>query len=503
MNIAERNAIIKTAFQMTMGEGKTIVQKPVTIGVYHTASFDPRKASIHPRFLTRHIGIFGATGTGKTTTAASIVSRLSCPVIVLDAKGDLGCLGDVKAPWDGCQMSVSDLGADLLQRALDLSPAQAGVLEIALAWAEDTGQPCHNLTDLNCILTAMVEADLTDYGLVSTASVAAVQRSILRLRRAAPWAFGKGSFDPRDCSGRTVIHAPDLAAVPGLYAAFASHLLETVYRGLGEVGDAGAAGLAIMVDEAHLLFQDAPPAVTRRLEQIVRLIRSKGVCLIFVSQSPADLPPAILGQLATRIQHGMRAATPGQQAAVRAAAETMPGTVTQSDILGLGMGQALVSTPDADGAPLPAVKVQVLRGNLPAGRIFSDVPPPRERSISNPPEDTKMQWRMKDGKVVIRFAPIMSPPLASVSLTRSTLPPVDPLVPWPTPRDRMAQARYQADDMVGKIVKDTEMGIEYIDAAVRLDDGSKMYHHVFVRKPLPWYIWTMVAAALVCLGTML
>lgn len=332
-------------------------------------------SQLAPRSLTRHIGIFGATGTGKTTTAVSIVQQLACPVIVLDAKGDLGGLGNVISPWHGAQMSIADLGSDLLRRVLDLSEAQAGALEIALAWAAESGTPCDSLDDLTAVLTQISGlVDVSEYGLVSRLSVAAVQRSILRFRRAAPWAFGPATFDPLSPAGCTVIHSPDLVEQPGLYAAFASHMLETVYRGLGEIGDAGAPGLAIMVDEAHLLFQDAPRAVIQRLEQIVRLIRSKGVALIFVTQSPADLPPAILGQLGTRVQHGLRAATVAQQSAVRAAAETLPGAVKTDDILNLGMGQAFVSALDARGMPTAARLVKIQPG-APLGAVFSDAPP--------------------------------------------------------------------------------------------------------------------------------
>ena len=331
---------------------------------------------IMPRYLTRHIGIFGATGTGKTTTAASIVNQLACPVIVLDAKGDLGGLGRTVAPWQGAQMSVAGIGADLLSRALELSEAQSGVLAIALAWAEDHWDTVETLDDLASVLwlIASGDADVSQYGLASKLSIAAVQRAILRLRRAAPWAFGPKQFNPMTSTGVTVIHAPDLVEQPGLYAAFATQMLDSIYKSLGEIGDAGAAGLVIMVDEAHLLFSDAPRAVIQRLEQIVRLIRSKGVSLIFVTQSPADLPPAIMGQLATRIQHGLRAATVGQQAAVRAAAETMPGEVKAADILSLGMGEALVSTPDARGTPAAAQRVTVQPVPW-QPVIFSDAPP--------------------------------------------------------------------------------------------------------------------------------
>lgn len=343
-------------------------QSPIRIG---------QGVDLQPRSLTRHVGIFGATGTGKTETAKAIVQQLACPVIVLDAKGDLGPQGTVVAPWTGAQMTVSGLGSDLMQRVLDLSPAQSGALEIALAWADDHGRRCHTLDDLRLILSKIVERqiDVSGYGLVSRQSVEAVMRAILRFSRAAPWAFGPSRFGPLDTEGVTVIHAPDLVAVHGLYAAFASHLLRSIYDGLGEIGDSHAPGLAVMIDEAHLLFQDAPQAVVRRLEQIVRLIRSKGVALIFVTQAPADLPPAILGQIGTRIQHGLRGATQQQLQAVKAAADTMPGAVTGADILGLGIGEAYVTTGDAQGIPQPAVRVRIARSRPGSGVIFYDAPP--------------------------------------------------------------------------------------------------------------------------------
>lgn len=382
------------------------LQRSIYIG--HKHHVDPLQAlavNLNPGYLTRHIGIFGATGTGKTTTAASIVKQLACPVIVLDAKGDLGGLGDVVAPWQGAQMPVARLGSDLLRRALDLSEAQSGALEIALAWAEDTGQPCTTLNDLAAILQRMAGADLSRYGLVSLQSVAAVQRAILRFQRAAPWAFGSNEFDPfRTRSDRMVIHAPDLVAVHGLYATFAVRLLEQVYTCLEELGDAGAPGLAILIDEAHLLFQDAPIAVTRRLEQIVRLIRSKGVCLIFVSQAPSDLPSAILGQLATRVQHGLRAGTASQQAAARAAAETMPGDVTAAMILELAMGEAFVSTPDTSGKPMQATLVKVKPVTIP-NRVFPDVPPTQSFSLT-PASREICNHQMQVREIAARLPPV-------------------------------------------------------------------------------------------------
>lgn len=334
-------------------------------------------AAIPHRYLTRHAGIFGATGTGKTTTLGAIAERAPCPVLILDAKGDLASLGDTLLRP---AMRVDALGADLISRALELSEAQAGALAIALAWADDTGRAVATLADLRALLNDALRHDLrADYGLVSAISVTAVQRALLRLERGAPWAFGDSSHDPRDTRGRTVYAAADLTHLPGLYGAFAAHVLDSLYRGLGELGDVAAPGLLVMIDEAHLIFDGAPPAIVRRIEQITRLIRSKGVGLIYVTQSPSDLPAAISGQLATRIQHALRAATPQQQKALRAAAETMPGSITAADILGLETGQAIVSIPDAKGRPLPGQRVAVTRGRLPlhAVELPAPVMPPR------------------------------------------------------------------------------------------------------------------------------
>lgn len=320
-------------------------------------------AAIPYRYLTRHVGIFGATGTGKTTTLGAIAERCPCPVLILDAKGDLESLGDnLLHPV----MRIDAMGADLIARALDLSEAQAGALQIALAWAEDSGRPIVTLGDLRALLNDATHTDLSaSYGLISPVSVSAVQRALLRLERGAAWAFRLQTFDPRDTQGRVVMACADLTALPGLYGAFVAHVLDSLYRGLGELGDVAVPGLMVMIDEAHLVFDGATPAIVRRIEQITRLIRSKGVGLIYVTQAPSDLPHVISGQLATRIQHALRAATPHHHKALKAAAETMPGNVSASDILGLATGQAICSVPDSAGKPLPGRMVPVQRGAVP------------------------------------------------------------------------------------------------------------------------------------------
>ncbi|TGV79829.1 DUF853 family protein, partial [Mesorhizobium sp. M00.F.Ca.ET.158.01.1.1] len=159
-----------------------------------------------------------------------------------------------------------------------------------------------------------------------------------------------------------------------------AHTLERLYSGLGEVGDTAAPGLMVLIDEAHLIFDGATAAIVRRIEQITRLIRSKGVGLIYVTQSPSDLPHIVAGQLATRIQHALRASTPQHHKALKAAAETMPGSINAASILGLATGQAMVSTPDKAGKPLPGRVVAIQRGRLPLHAV--DLPPasvPRQR----------------------------------------------------------------------------------------------------------------------------
>lgn len=318
--------------------------------------------TLPPSALCRHMGIFGATGTGKTNSATLIAQGAVCPVLILDAKGDLLGFGQHLTPWAHANLSVSTMGAAVLSQALNLSEAQAGALSISLTWAGDCGRAVHTLGDLRqLLLDTLTSPAAQRLGLVSPQSVAAVQRAILTLERATPWAFGPCILDARQLTGRNVLQCADLTEEPGLYGAFVADLLTRLYRGLGEIGDPGAAAIMIVIDESHLVFSDAPAGVIRAVEKVVRLIRSKGVSLVFISQSPADLPDSILGQLGSRIQHGLRAGTPRQAMAARAAAETMPGNLVAADVLALGTGQALVSVPGPGGMPEPARRVAVDR----------------------------------------------------------------------------------------------------------------------------------------------
>ena len=310
--------------------------------------------------LTRHVGIFGATGSGKTNSALHLLQSLPVPFLALDAKGDLGA---TIAPRMSCQA----IGPGLMARALDLSEAQSGILGMAYAWADDTAAPLDSLADLRAALAA----DLSPYGLATMASVAACHRAILRIERAAPWLFGTAP-DWRLQRGVVACHL--IADIPGLYGAFAAHVMDSLYRGLGEIGE--GCGLVLMIDESHLLFDGATAGIVRRIDQVTRLIRSKGVGLVYVSQSPEDLPDSVLGQLNSRVQHRLTAATAKQAQAVKAASWGM------GDVESLAIGQAIVRI----GAAAPVVRridraKPVSLGNvtLPhvAPAIVLDDPPPR------------------------------------------------------------------------------------------------------------------------------
>ncbi len=352
------------------------------------------------RYANRHGLIAGATGTGKTISMQVLVegfSRAGVPVFVADVKGDLSGLAAPAKPhakiddrikrigivdyapwvapvmfWDlfgeqGLQIrtTASEMGPVLLARMLDLNETQEGVLNIAFRVADEQGWLLLDLKDLRAILTHCSEhaSELSAaYGNVSGASVGAIQRKLLVLeQQRGEEFFGEPALDIRDFMRTTegagnvnILAADQLMASPKLYATFLLWLLSELFEELPEVGDQDKPQLVFFFDEAHLLFSDAPRSLVDKVAQVVRLVRSKGVGVYFVTQTPTDIPDDVLGQLGNRIQHALRAFTPRDQKAVKAAAETFrpnPAFDVATIIATLGVGEALVSVLDAKGSP--------------------------------------------------------------------------------------------------------------------------------------------------------
>jgi len=354
-----------------------------------------------PRMANRHGLVAGATGTGKTVTLRVIaehLSRIGVPVFLADVKGDLSGLARpgganpriderVKklglsgfafsaAPvafWDvfgeqghPSRATISEMGPLLLGRMLDLNDVQEGVLSLAFKIADDQGLLLLDLKDLRTLLQHVGDsADRyrTGYGNVSAASVGAIQRGLLGLeQQGGARLFGEPALDlddllQTDGKGQGVVNvlaADKLLASPRLYATFLLWLLSELFEKLPEVGDPEKPRLVFFFDEAHLLFREAPKALLEKIEQVIRLIRSKGVGVFFVTQNPLDIPQAVLGQLGNRVQHALRAFTPQDQRAVRAAAETFrinPRLDVARVITELAVGEALVSFLDEKGTP--------------------------------------------------------------------------------------------------------------------------------------------------------
>ena len=352
-----------------------------------------------PALANRHGLITGATGTGKSVTLqamAQAFSSIGVPVFMADVKGDLSGiakaggtnakvnsraqeLGVTLQPaacpvvfWDvfgkaghPVRATISDLGPLLLSRMLDLNDTQEGVLNVVFRIADDRGLLLLDAKDLRAMLQFVGENAAqfqTEYGNISAASVGAIQRGLLALEnQGAAQFFGEPMLDIADLlqteSGRGVVNilaADKLMNAPKLYAVFLLWMLSELFEHLPEVGDVEQPKLVFFFDEAHLLFNEAPKALLERIEQTVRLIRSKGVGVYFVSQNPLDIPDTVLGQLGNRVQHALRAFTPRDQKAVRAAAQTMrpnPQLSIEAAISELGVGEALVSFLDAHGRP--------------------------------------------------------------------------------------------------------------------------------------------------------
>jgi len=374
------------------------------------------------KYANRHGMVAGATGTGKTVSLmvmAEGFSRMGVPVFMADVKGDVAGLAVAGAKdekiakrvaeigvegytsegspvvfWDlygklghPVRTTVSEIGPTLLGRILDLSDAQGGVLEIAFKLADDQGLLLLDLDDLHSLLTFIAEARKevsTQYGLVSAQSVAAIQRGLLGLEReGGSNLFGEPALEltdllRTDLNGRGVISilaADQLVLKPRLYSSFLLWLLSELFERLPEVGDLEKPRLVFVFDEAHLLFDDAPPALHQRVEQVVRIIRSKGVGVYFCSQFPDDVPNEILGQLGNRIQHALRAYTPRDLKAVRTAAETFvpnPKLDVAAVIGQLAVGEALVSTLQEKGVPSPVQRTLICPPRCKMGAITAE-----------------------------------------------------------------------------------------------------------------------------------
>ncbi|MEY3201512.1 MAG: hypothetical protein RIR70_1062 [Pseudomonadota bacterium] len=379
--------------------------------------------SLHllPALANRHGLITGATGTGKSVslqTLAEGFSRIGVPVFLADVKGDLAGLGlpgvasaklnarlaqlgiegftpqaNSVAYWDvfgesghPVRATVSDMGPMLLARLLELNDTQAGVLNLVFKIADDNGMLLLDFKDLRAMVSYIgdnAKQFTTDYGNISTQSIGAIQRALLSLdQQGASQFFGEPMIDIKDLmrldeKGRGVINilsAEKLYNAPRLYGTFLLWLLAELFETLPEVGDAEKPKLVFFFDEAHLLFNEAPPALLQKIEQVVRLIRSKGVGVYFITQSPLDVPDAVLGQLGNRIQHALRAFTPRDQKAVKAAAGTLranPAFDASEAIMALGTGEALVSFLDASGRPNVVERALVMP---PASRLGRSPP---------------------------------------------------------------------------------------------------------------------------------
>ncbi len=360
-----------------------------------------RRAEIMGEYANRHGLIAGATGTGKTVTLQVLsegFSRMGVPVFMADVKGDLAGLSQAGKMSDGIQKridkiglpdyqcsgypvvfwdlygtsghpirtTISEMGPVLLSRLLELNATQEGVLQVAFSYADDEGLLLLDLKDLRALLNVVYEnyKEISKaYGRVSTASLGAIQRRLLVLENAgAEMFFGEPALQIKDLmrqdlSGRGILNVLDAQTLINdrrLYSTFLLWLLSELFEELPEVGDVDKPKLVFFFDEAHLLFDDAPKALLHKIEQVCRLIRSKGVGVYFVSQNPTDIPDDVLGQLGNRVQHALRAYTPRDQKAVRVAAETFvqnPKLDTEQAITQLGVGEALVSTLGEKGIP--------------------------------------------------------------------------------------------------------------------------------------------------------
>ena len=361
------------------------------------------------RYANRHGLVAGATGTGKTVTLQVLAegfSDLGVPVFLADIKGDLAGISQKGADnpkfaeraeklgvagyrtqayptvfWDvfgdqghAVRATISEMGPLLLARLMDLNDTQEGVLTLLFKYADDNGLLLLDLKDLRALVSFAADNTAAlgrDYGNVSKPTLGILQRELLALeQQGADRFFGEPALKLEDFMQTTlegrghinVLAADKLFLQPKLYSTFLLWLLSELFENLPERGDADLPRMVFFFDEAHLLFNDAPKALLEKVEQVVRLIRSKGVGVYFVTQNPLDIPDTVLGQLGNRVQHALRAFTPRDQKAVKAAAETFrakPGLDVATAIIELGVGEALISTLGEGGVPSPVERAKV------------------------------------------------------------------------------------------------------------------------------------------------
>ncbi len=449
--------------------------------------------SLLPGMANRHGLIAGATGTGKTVTLRVMAERFSAagvPVFMADVKGDLSGIalaggGDPKIDarvkqlglsafaFGGCpttfwdvfgeqghpvRATVSEMGPLLLARILNLNDIQGGVLTLVFKIADDNGLLLLDLKDLRAMVQFAgdnAERFRTQYGNISAASVGAIQRGLLALEeQGGDRFFGEPALDlddlvQADAAGRgmvNVLAADRLMQSPRLYATFLLWLLSELFERLPEVGDPAKPVLVFFFDEAHLLFADAPRPLLEKIEQVVRLIRSKGVGVYFVTQNPLDIPETVLGQLGNRVQHALRAFTPKDQRAVKAAAETFranPGLDVTKAITELAVGEALVSVLEAKGVPTAVERALVL--------------PPKSRLAPLSPQEraavVKGSVLFGHYEAAVDRESAYEKLKAKAAAEAPPAPPEGGILDAPAPRGRTAAPRSQAGDLLGSMAK--------------------------------------------------
>jgi DNA helicase HerA-like ATPase len=434
-----------SAFTDMLAAGYASDEPALTLGAALDASqvYREPKIRLPLAMANRHGLIAGATGTGKTRTLQLLTEQLSdqgVPVFVADMKGDLSGLAMPGDPTDRVTGRAADIGWDwkpksvpvefvsltgglgvqlratmssfgplLLGKVLSLNDTQTSVLTMVFKYADDNGLPLLDLTDLRALLQFLGseegKAALVQYGGMSSASVGVLLRKMVELEsQGAERFFGEPEFDVRDMlrstsDGRgvvTCLELPDVADKPKLFSTFMMWMLAELYHNLPEVGDLPKPKLVFFFDEAHLLFEDAPKAFLDQIEQVVRLIRSKGVGVFFVTQTPKDVPEDVLAQLGNRIQHALRAHTPDDDKALKATVRTFPKTSfydLEETLTSLGIGEAVVTVLNARGSPTPVVATRLI--------------PPSARMAPLTPEELQADIRQSDllaeyGKAVDR-----------------------------------------------------------------------------------------------------